>query len=281
MLKRPSPNASSPSGSPCTRPTPVSPGPPGLAYIVPIRCSGLLAIWRIEREADRAPVRAIPVKRHPDPRALQIRPWADRTCPRPLGRRRRSPAECDPGRRRHPRRRPSPRRGRPRRIRLRLRHHPAGSARPFPRPMSSCRSLPATRSPMARSTLTGPRAAGQGGLEGGTRRTSTLREAKEPAARPDRFSFSEAGVDLSARRSLVQIQCPDLQKPAWGSGLPVRGESEWRAGAPMPSPTPLSPAASRATSHHRRPRSPPPGYCPRQALHMRSHRTWKRRGSTS
>ena len=45
--KRPSPNASIPSGSPCTRPTPVSPGPPGLTNRVPIRCPGLLARWRI------------------------------------------------------------------------------------------------------------------------------------------------------------------------------------------------------------------------------------------
>ena len=45
--KRPPPKASTPSGSPLTRPTPVSPGPPGLMNSVPIRCSGLLARWRI------------------------------------------------------------------------------------------------------------------------------------------------------------------------------------------------------------------------------------------
>ena len=45
--KRPPPKASTPSGSPLTRPTPVSPGPPGLMKNVPIRSSGLLARWRI------------------------------------------------------------------------------------------------------------------------------------------------------------------------------------------------------------------------------------------
>ena len=49
----------------------MSPGPPGLMNAVPIRCVGLAGQVADHREADRAPVRAIPVERHPDPGALQ------------------------------------------------------------------------------------------------------------------------------------------------------------------------------------------------------------------
>ena len=36
---------------------------------------------------------------------------------------------------------------------------------------------------------------------------------------------SEAGPDLGAGTSLVQIQCPDLQEPAWAAGFGY-GEAE-------------------------------------------------------
>src|SRR5829696_1260448 len=45
--KRPPPHLSISAPRPCTRPTPVSPGPPGLMNSVPIRSSGTLARWRI------------------------------------------------------------------------------------------------------------------------------------------------------------------------------------------------------------------------------------------
>ena len=113
--KRPPPNASSPSGSPCTRPTPVSPGPPGLMNSVPIRSLGLAGEVADHREADRAPVRAVPVERHPDPRALQVRAGRIARAPgdrgadavRPSGRG--GPVRA----RRRPRRRPRARRDRP------------------------------------------------------------------------------------------------------------------------------------------------------------------------
>ena len=129
--KRPPPNASNPSGSPANTPTPVSPGPPGFMNIVPIRCSGLLARWRISarrivRPFGRSQSSGTRIRAH-----CRSSPGGSQT-PQAIGAPTQFARAVGPARRRRPRRRP---RARPDRHQPTLRRRGTlCEPRPRPRP---------------------------------------------------------------------------------------------------------------------------------------------------